>query len=593
MNAAVVSRKPAYLCALVLLVCALATFPVAEIGMNDDWSYVQSARVLAQTGHIVYNGWATAMVGWQLYLGALFITLFGPSFTSIRASTLFVALMTAFLTQRTLVRAGVSSRNATIGTLALVLSPLFLPLAVSYMTDINGFFCILLCLYACLRALRSQSNRAVLAWLACAALSNAVGGTVRQIAWLGVLVMFPCAVWLLRRRPYVPLIGVLLYALSLVIVFGSLQWFNQQPYSVPEHLIEGKPGFGQLNHLAVQLLSFFLGVALFLLPILIAFVSSVSFRNRRTAAVLVIGGLLCLAAPIPIFLYHPSTLNALLAPFNGNCVTPFGLERTTATKGYGPLVLALGSRFAITLVVLVAVVCFFAYLIAGNRTAARAQSNSSLSPPVARGVSQPIRWPVLIILLGPFVLAYLSLLIPRGLSASILDRYALPLLLIGSIVLLRLYQERVRPALPLASSALVLLFALYAVAGTHDVFGMYRARLDAINELRAAGIADTSIDAGLEYNGMTQIERQGHIPLPDIRIPASAYLSQASIPRDDCQPQWAALIPAVVPVYALSYDPRACGGLASFPAVSYHEWLVARTVPIYIVNAVKPASVQR
>ena len=123
------SRLLAFLCALVLLICALATFPVAEIGINDDWSYVQSARVLAQTGHIVYNGWATAMLGWQLYLGALFAKLFGPSFTSIRASTLLIALFTAFLKQRTLVRAGINSRNATIGTLTLVLSPLFASLA--------------------------------------------------------------------------------------------------------------------------------------------------------------------------------------------------------------------------------------------------------------------------------------------------------------------------------------------------------------------------------------------------------------------------------------------------------------------------------
>ena len=94
--------------------------------MVDDWSYVRSVRVLAQTGHIVYNGWATAILGWQLFLGALFVKLFGPSFTAIRASTLFISLLTAFLTHRVLVRAGANSRNATVGTLALVLGPLFL-----------------------------------------------------------------------------------------------------------------------------------------------------------------------------------------------------------------------------------------------------------------------------------------------------------------------------------------------------------------------------------------------------------------------------------------------------------------------------------
>ncbi len=116
--------------------------------------------MLAQTGHIVYNGWATAMLGWQLWLGALFAKLFGPSFTAIRASTLFVALLTDFLIQRTLVRAGVSSRNATIGTLAVALSPLFLPLALCFLTDFGGLFFIVLCLYACLRAVLAESDRA-------------------------------------------------------------------------------------------------------------------------------------------------------------------------------------------------------------------------------------------------------------------------------------------------------------------------------------------------------------------------------------------------------------------------------------------------
>ncbi len=49
--------------------------------MNDDWSYMWSARVLAKTGCVVYNGWATAMLTWQLYWGALFVRLFGFLFS--------------------------------------------------------------------------------------------------------------------------------------------------------------------------------------------------------------------------------------------------------------------------------------------------------------------------------------------------------------------------------------------------------------------------------------------------------------------------------------------------------------------------------
>ena len=95
------------------------------MGICDDGPYILMARTLAATGHIVYNGWATPMLGWQLYLAAAFIKLFGYSFTTVRISTVLVAMALAFLLQRTFVRAGITERNATLGTLALRLSRRF------------------------------------------------------------------------------------------------------------------------------------------------------------------------------------------------------------------------------------------------------------------------------------------------------------------------------------------------------------------------------------------------------------------------------------------------------------------------------------
>jgi hypothetical protein len=87
-----------------------------------DWSYIRSAQVLAQTGHIVYNGWAAPMLGWQLLLGAVFIKLFGFSFLVLRTVTVLIATLTAFLFHRILVRCGVNEYNSSIGTLTLALS---------------------------------------------------------------------------------------------------------------------------------------------------------------------------------------------------------------------------------------------------------------------------------------------------------------------------------------------------------------------------------------------------------------------------------------------------------------------------------------
>jgi hypothetical protein len=228
------TQLPAVLCALAPAFCALVARPFAETGICDDWSYIKTTQILAATGHIAYNGWATAMLGWQLFLGAFFVKLFGFSFTAVRLSTLIVAMATGYLLQRTFVRAGVREGNATLATLAFILSPLFVPLAFTFMTDVFGVFTIVLCLYMCLRAIQASTHRSTIAWIGFAAILNGIGGTTRQIAWLGVLVMVPCTLWLLRRKPRVLLIGGILNAAGIAIVFLSMHWFSQQPWSISE-----------------------------------------------------------------------------------------------------------------------------------------------------------------------------------------------------------------------------------------------------------------------------------------------------------------------------------------------------------------------
>lgn len=584
MDKALTSRWPAFLCVLVLLLAAIAAHPVAEVGIVDDFSYIHSARLLASTGHIVYNGWDTPMLGWQLFLGALFIKLFGASYTAIRASTLFVALVTAFLAQRAFIRAGITSFNAVIATLALVLSPLFLPLAVTYMSDMGGLFCLLLCLYACLRALQARTDRTVLVWLCFAALSNAALGTVRQIAWLGVLVMFPCAVWLLRRRPHVLIVGALLYAASLLVVYGSLHWFLNQPHSEHEPLLVPFTGLHQLIHLAAELLSLALSFALLLLPFLVTFIPAVSLRTCRVKAILAIGGAITVAVFSCLVFLQPDAAVGLIAPFKGNVVTSFGVLGSFPIKGRTPSVLPLALRFVLTLAVLATLPSFVAWLCTSTRPAPAAQRE-----PLA---SEYIAWPTLLVLLGPLVLAYLALLVPRGLSGDLYDRYLLLLLPIGIILLLRLFQDRVQPALPRATIILVALFGLYAVAGTHDAFRMYRARQAGVDQLRAAGIPDTSIDAGFEHNGATQIEQAGFISGPHYDEPWAWALAHTALPAY-CQTDHGWLTPAVVPVYALSWDPNACGGPAGFAPVTWHNWLLGfRTETIYIVHTETPAQTE-
>ena len=259
------------------------------MGICDDGPYILMAHTLATTGHIVYNGWGAPMIGWQLYFGAAFIKLFGFSFTAVRFSTVLVAMALAFILQRTFVRSGIRESNATIGTLALVLSPLCFTLAVTYMTDIFGLFAIVICLYGCLRALQASTQRSTILWLCFAVASNAICGTARQIAWLGVLVMVPSTLWLVRARRRVFVAGAAATVAGALFIFACMQWLKYQPFFIPEHIFPSR--FSVTHALGVTRYSL-LNIPFLLFPILALFLLEIR-RKRQQSIVLLSIVFLC------------------------------------------------------------------------------------------------------------------------------------------------------------------------------------------------------------------------------------------------------------------------------------------------------------
>lgn len=566
------NRRQALACALLLLLCALATRPYAELAVNDEWTYLRSALDFSRTGHIVYNGWAAAILGWQLYLAGIFIKLFGFSFTVVRASTLLVAMATAFLLQRTLVRAGLRERNATIGTLTLVLSPLYLPLALSFMNDVTGLFSILLCLYCCLRALQAQTETAAIAWLAFAAAGNAVTGTARQISWLGLLVMVPCALWLLRGRRKILISGAVVWAAGVGIVLGVEHWFHHQPYTITEAFIPGRFGTGPLLHLGVFLSGFGLEAAFLLLPSLLMFVPACRQTSRRTKLVLFVLAVLCVLAGV-VLLLKSHVLQKVPLPLLGNVLVVQGIGTGYPMLGTRPVVLSPALRLILTLVTIFGVVALLVSLWVRDRKP---------FVPFAAGVPS---WRDLAILLVPFSLCYIFPLLPRAAFTRIYDRYLLALLMAAIILLLRYYQDFWRPRLPLASLLLVLVFAAYGVAATHDLFAMCRARLAAVAELEARGVPVTAIDGGWEFDAWTEMEQTGHVNDERVLNPSGAYIPLPTPVRaENCRLPIETEFAHVVPRFAVSFSPDSCLGRAPLPPVTYRTWLPPHDARVYIVR---------
>jgi hypothetical protein len=563
-------RIPAFFCALAVLVCEVVALPYANMGVGDDGPYVLMTRHLADTGHIVFNGWATAMLGWQLYLGAALIKLFGFSFTAVRVSTLLVAIVMAFFLQRTFVRAGITERNATIGTLALVVSPLYLMLSVTFMSDIFGLFAVVLCLYGCLRALQASTTNAAIGWICFAIAANAICGTSRQIAWLGILVMVPSTLWLLRTQRRVLIVGGAATFAGALFIFACMQWLNRQPYSKPEHVL---PSAFPVGRMLSELVHTFLDIPFLLLPIVALFLPEIRKSSRRVKVAIAVVSLIYILLAVHERHSHPGFL---LEPTLGDWVNVHGLPEVMYLQGTPPIFVHPVLQILLTIASVGGLMGVIASLLRTRRE------------PQVSSTSDGISWRQLGVLLGPFTIANVLLLIPRS-SGWLYERYTLVLLMVALVCLLRYYEERIHRLLPLASVVLVGIMALYGVTVTHNMFALYRARLALAAEIRATGIPDTSVDNGWEYNFQVQIEHAGFLNDQRIVIPANAYTPAPPLPAGTCPMFESDVTPLIRPLYGISFDPNACYGTAPFAPVHYSRWPYSAPGVLYVVRYTPPS----
>ena len=582
------SQLRALLCAMLLIVCTLAALPFAETGLDDDFSYIYSARSLAQTGQVHYAGWASAMVGWQLAMGAAFIRLFGFSFSVTRVPILLIASATAFLLHRLLVRCGLSSSNAVLATLTVMLSPVALPLAFSFMTDMAGLFCTVLCLYCCVRSLQATDIRRSSAWLVSAMLFTAAGGTARQTVWLCLLSTVPCTVWLLRKRRPPFAVLTLVWLASGAFAYGSMTWFYRQPYSVRELPVAGYIDRDLVVQVIANVARAVLQCCLMLLPALIAFAALFPRRNRRAVAAAAASATVAVA--LLAFAAYRGQLPLWLPPFHepGNFFSSLGVVdlREIGTR---PAAIPVWLQLAVTLVTLASVSGLLGFLLVRRGTAVNSAVSALLQP---QPEHTTLTWRQFLWLTVPFTLVYLVLVTHRTLFAFPYDRYFLPVLPIATVVLVRLYQERVAPQLPRICFAVLAVFAVASTAMLHDTYADRRAELAAAQRLQAAGVPRTAFYGGFEYDGWTQIQQMGWMNVIAMRWPDGVHMERP-IPRHmtvkPCGQIFAHLVPAIQPRYGISFDRQACDGPSEFGPVTYHTWLPPFTHELYIRKVTTPA----
>lgn len=584
-------------CAALVVACVAATGLVSEMGVDDDWQYAFVAQAFAASGRLAYTGlmgpMVGPMVGLQAVWAGLLIKFLGFSFTLLRLSTLPFAAGCAYLLYRLGRNFGLNPSFALFGSLSVTLSPLFIPLAASFMTDIPGFFFWLACLHCAVLAARASSGLRAAGWMAAAAAVGLAGGTVRQSVWIAPLIVIPAIAWIRRRgtlwvRPVIVL-APFLWAATAAAAALCLRWFQAQPYVVqfePSPILQGSGLLGFAAGLLETALRIGLAILPFILPVLLIYVASF-LKGPRTLFRLAV--LLLFSGAIMAFrLCLPGGAGLLL----GNIVTSHGVLGAGAdAMGFKPEILP--SLVRRLLVILSAVgagaaagVLFASLLPQREPSLRKAQSSANKDALSLRSFA---------FLFAPACLVYALALIYRGIP---MDRYLIPLLPALVIPLLWQYQRHVRAAPPALGWAVVGLFALYGVATTHDYLSAGRARQAAASALTAAGIPRTSFTAGMEYDGWTELEHSGHVvdadfvfgledqkaqqsysgfAGPPYRIfVRSADGSVALSPNKYPVPVpsgFLANFPSIEPVYVVAYSRLPGLEDAPFPPIRYRAWL--------------------
>jgi len=120
------------------------------------------------------------------------------------------------------------------------------------------------------------------------------------------------------------------------------------------------------------------------------------------------------------------------------------------------------------------------------------------------------------------------------------------------------------------------------------MFAQARARVKISEELTAAGVPDTHLQGGFDYDGWVEIEHAGHINDERIANPPGSYipadihrgLSCVAGDREELSPGDLHLAPE----FGIAYRPDACRGPAPFAPVSYFRWLGFREATLYVVK---------
>jgi 4-amino-4-deoxy-L-arabinose transferase-like glycosyltransferase len=525
-----------------LLVGIRGDFP-----LSDDWSAAWTARHLCEDGELAFLPWSAASMVLHVGLGALACALFGFSFTVLRVVTLSWAVLALLGTYRLARLAGCDRPRAWLATGVLAVSPLFVNLSFTFMTDVPFVALVIWAAVLYLRGLEQKSR----SWMLAGAVICAASILVRQngifvcaAATLAALVATRTAGenaerFELRER------GLLAAVAGVVPVVAFVGWHawlfvaRGAPAGVSRRLLE----LGELSPLVLADAGFraLATLGFLLLPLAPVMRLPVTRAGRRIGAAAT--GLLAAGA---------------VAAWWRDGSMMFYLPNVMYDLGVGPLTLRdtlfLGMDSPVHLGAALAIPLTLASLLSLGLFAGFISDDSKL-------VRTPGRFFLSLLLVSMFT----GSLLQAGLY---LDRYLLPLLPFAAV--LALSAGRLRAG-AVTAGVLLALMASYSVMATHDYMAWNRARWTALSQLEEAGHRPADVDGGFEYNGWYLAAEEGTWPT----------MQQARRGQDAAKKSWWWVLDDR---FVLSFQPLDGYGLHS--VVQYPRWLPPGRGAVHVLEQV-------
>jgi hypothetical protein len=466
---AVLSGLTAFYCIAEFLINPIGNFP-----LNDEWWYATTLRIQHYEG--VFDGatWGSATLLTQLWLGKIFITLFGLSFTTLRFCTLLVSLMGLFYFYLLLrKRIAMSQRTAIFFSLLFLFNPLYLCLSNSYMTDVYFAAFSLGGLYYYL-GYRENNKTGYLAvafvFLLCALFE-------RQLA-LALFIGIACAEWFANRRYWLVALSVLL---PVICLYCFEYWLHSKGEYNQYRYMFFPSGSGDTFDVARRFVKrwtyYAVYTGLFLSPLLLPYLISY-FRRKK-------------------YRENKNTLLIAIVLFIGVCWTywEFPLDNYILNTGIGPetsydtYVLKVNRQHAAS-PLLFSVISVLAYVSAFAVLLLMVKMIRETYAALKGKVNDSFR--VLLLVSMSFYYAFLCF------TPAMFDRY----ILFFAILFLLLVAHEFPIKLSRLAYVLLASMMVFATAGTRDYLAGHRARWEAIDELKSsAKVTDAVINGGYEHTG--------------------------------------------------------------------------------------------